>query len=467
MVDASAPEPLRIEGARALIRARIAASRTRVVVIDDDPTGTQTVHGVRVLLSWPVPVLRSLLSSTDPLFYLCTNSRSLEAGAAARLSVQVGRALRTAARREDMTVALLSRSDSTLRGHFPIEVESLASGLGLEPDGIIIAPAFFEAGRFTAEDVHWVERGGTVVPACETEFARDPTFGFRSRDLRSWVEEKTHGAVKASSVLSLSLDLIRRSGPEGVARRLLEASRGQPVIVNAACYEDLEVTVLGILQAEAAGRRFVYRTAASFAKVRAGMDDRGLLTEAELGVRRGPVLIVVGSYVEATTLQLTRLRESGIAEGVELRTSALESPGRLQRTWRREIETAAGRVSALLASGRCAILYTSRERRETREFLGFGARLMAGLCDVVRRLSAKPGAIVAKGGITSVAVARDALGVRQATVLGQVLPGVPVWRLGAGSRLADVPYVVFPGNVGGPEALAQVVQRLTGSPRPE
>ncbi len=464
MVDVSAPAPLRIEGARALIRARIAASRTRVVVIDDDPTGTQTVHGVRVLLSWPVRALRSLLAGGDPLFYLCTNSRSLEARAAARVSVTVGRALRSAARRERVTVALLSRSDSTLRGHYPIEVDSLASGLGLEPDGIIIAPAFFEAGRFTADDVHWVERGGTVVPASETEFARDPTFGFKSRDLRSWVEEKTRGAVRATSVLSLSLDLIRRSGPEGVARALMEASRGQPVIVNATCYEDLEVVVLGILQAEAAGRRFVYRTAASFAKVRAGIEDRGLLTVAEMGVRGGPVLIVVGSYVEATTRQLSRLQETGIAEGVELHTSALERPGRLRRTWRKEIETAAGRVSALLAAGRSTILYTSRGRRETKEFLGYGASLMAGLCDVVRRVGGKPGAIVAKGGITSVAVARDALGVRQASVLGQVLPGVPVWRLGAGARLADVPYVVFPGNVGGPEALVEVLKRLTGTP---
>ncbi len=87
---------------------------------------------------------------------------------------------------------------------------------------------------------------------------------------------------------------------------------------------------------------------------------------------------------------------------------------------------------------------------------------MAGLCDVVSAIEGRPGFLVAKGGITSIEIARRALQCPEAEVLGQALKGVPVWRLGAGSKWSDVPYVVFPGNVGDEAALANVTGMLLG-----
>jgi uncharacterized protein YgbK (DUF1537 family) len=79
---------------------------------------------------------------------------------------------------------------------------------------------------------------------------------------------------------------------------------------------------------------------------------------------------------------------------------------------------------------------------------------------VVRALTIRPRYLVAKGGITSSDIATQGLGVRRALVLGQILPGVPVWQLGPETRHPALVYIVFPGNVGGPQALAEIVTTL-------
>ena len=452
-----AQPPVRtIEGARALIHERTRADGIRVAAIDDDPTGTQTVSGVRVSLGWSPTDLRRAIASADTLFFVCTNSRGLAERAAARLGGTVGRRLRRAARREGVRVVPLSRGDSTLRGHYPAEVDGLARGFGPAPDALIIAPAFFEAGRFTADDVHWVEQGGALVPASQTEFARDPVFAYRSTDLRSWVEEKTRGRWRASDVVSLSLALIRDGGPGAVADRLAGMSGGVPVIVNAIAYEDLEVVALGIIDAERAGRRFLYRTAASFAKVRRRHRRQGPPVRGGDRRRWGPVLVVAGSWVGRTSRQLEHVRAAGLADEVEFRAAALCSAA----GYTEEVRRAARAVSASLSGGRNVVLATSRDRIPSHDPLAFGRRVMRGLCESVSRTTGRPSAVVAKGGITSVEVARSALGATDAFVPGQIIPGVPLWRLGEGSRFPGVPYVVFPGNVGGDDALAEVLRRL-------
>ena len=91
--------------------------------------------------------------------------------------------------------------------------------------------------------------------------------------------------------------------------------------------------------------------------------------------------------------------------------------------------------------------------------LDIGNQVSHGLIEIVRKITQKPRYILAKGGITSSDVATRALGVRKARILGQVLPGVPVWKLGREARYPDLAYIVFPGNVGGPEALATTMSR--------
>ena len=137
------------------IRRRLAERGDRLVVLDDDPTGAQTVHGVPVLTEWDVDTLSEELARS-PVFYILTNSRGLAEREATALAGEIGGRLAQAAERSGRAYALASRSDSTLRGHYPAEVEALAEAVGGGFDGVIFAPFFEEGGRFTIDDVHYV-----------------------------------------------------------------------------------------------------------------------------------------------------------------------------------------------------------------------------------------------------------------------------------------------------------------------
>ncbi len=456
----SQPPPQRVPGARAQIRDGLVKSGQRLVIIDDDPTGAQTVHDVNELLDWSVATLQRALEASRPVFFVCTNSRSLAPDDMGRVSLEVGRNLRKAAQASGISVLIASRGDSTLRGHYPGEVEWLCKGVGLKPNGVIIAPAFLEAGRYTIDDIHWAEQAGQLVPVHQTEFARDPVFGFKNSDLKAWVAEKG-GARQPQDVKTLTLKMIREGGVEAVTAELMKVSHGTPVIVNAAVYEDLEVVALGLMAAEQAGKTFVYRCSASFVKARGGFTDRPLLTRQDMAPGAGPGLVIAGSFVDKTSAQLRRLFASGLAEGVELHTY-VEKLGARERE--REIEAVERTVDEHLAEGRTVALYTSRQVQAAGVggFQQTGAAIMGALCQVVGRLRGKPGFVITKGGITSISIARQALGAQEAYVMGQIIAGVPVWRLGAGARWSDIPYVVFPGNVGDETALVKAVTALKG-----
>ena len=200
------------------IQQQVRASGRKVVVLDDDPTGTQTVSGIPVLTEWPVDALHAELANEGSAFYLLTNSRSLPLAQAQALNAQIGANLRLAAWRASRSFVVVSRSNSTLRGHFPGEVEALAEALGQDFDAWLIIPFFLEGGRYTIDDVHYVAEGDRLVPAGETEFARDAAFGYQASNLRRWVAEKTGGRIPAESVASISLADLRRGGPTGWRR---------------------------------------------------------------------------------------------------------------------------------------------------------------------------------------------------------------------------------------------------------
>ena len=449
-----------IPDARKQVRDALVKSGTHLVVIDDDPTGMQTVQDVSVFMDWSVGTLRKALTQPSPVFFVSVNSRSLSSDDARALALEVGRNLRTAVEREKSQILLASRSDSTLRGHFPYEVEALIAGLGLRPDGIILAPAFLEAGRFTVNDVHWAEQQGKLVPVHETEFARDPMFSFKNSDLKAWVEEKTGGAVAAVDVMSIPLGLIRQ-GPEGVTTQLLGASNGVPIVVNAAEYADLDILSLAVHTAESRGKKFVYRCSASFLKARGGFEDRPLLGHKQMVAKAGPGLIVAGSYVDKSSRQLQRLFDSGLAKPVELRVDEVATSANRGK----EVARVAAEADRIILEGMSAGIYTTRRVRVSpgEDFAETGKTIMSALCDVVAAIKSRPAYVVAKGGVTSIQVAKTALGVNEAFALGQILPGVPVWRMGAESRWPGLAYVVFPGNVGDENAVVKAVQTLSGN----
>ena len=456
---ASLPQPWP-ESLLPTIQQQLAAGQRSLIVLDDDPTGTQTVYDLPVLTEWTVATLRAELALGTPTFYLLTNSRSLPLPAAQELNAEIGRNLLAAAQATGRDFAVVSRSDSTLRGHYPGETDALTAALGQQVDATLIIPFFLEGGRFTINDVHYVAEGDQLVPAAATPFARDAAFGYHNSDLRAWVEEKTAGRVAAAAVASITIDDVRLGGPDAVAQKLLNLPTGSVCIVNCAGTRDMEVFVSGLLKAEAAGRHFLYRTAATFVQVRAGLAPRALLTAADLNLpTTGGGLIVVGSYVPKSTTQLNALLAQPDLVQVEVNVDALLDDGQQAGEVARTIAV----TTNALQRGQDVVVYTSRRLitgADAVSSLAIGQRVSASLVALVQGLGVRPRYLIAKGGITSSDLATKALGVKRALVRGQILPGIPLWEVGVESRYPGLVYVVFPGNVGGDDALVQARQKL-------
>ena len=451
------PHPLLPE-----IQRLVKESKRKIVVLDDDPTGTQTVRDITVLTGWDVASLSQVLSEEDAMVYILTNSRSFLPPQVEAMNREIARHLKQAGEQTKRSFVIVSRSDSTLRGHFPLETDVLMDAFGGGFDGVLVIPFFEEGGRFTINDIHYVAEGEFLVPAAETEYARDATFGYSSSNLKEWVAEKSGGRISPAQVASIGLDTIRQGGPAAVQQELMGLQNAQVCVVNAASYRDMEVFVAGLLAAEEAGKRFIYRTAASFVRVRGGMEAFPLLQAADFdfGEARNGGLIVAGSYIQKSSEQIAAVQALPNVISLEVSVPKLLTESERQA----EISRVAGLADEALSRGSEALIYTSRQLitgADAAASLQIGQIVSQSLVEIVRRLTVKPAWIIAKGGITSSDVATKALEIARARVLGQILPGVPVWQAGAGSRWPGMVYVVFPGNVGGPQAIAQVVRMLS------
>jgi uncharacterized protein YgbK (DUF1537 family) len=464
-----------------------------IVVLDDDPTGTQSVADLPVLTQWSEADFVWALAEGAPAVYVLTNSRSLlPEDAAARNREVVTNAL-AAASSSAIPLRFASRSDSTLRGHYPLETdviaETLAEVTGESVDGVVIVPAFPEAGRVTIGGVHYMRDGTDLIPIADTEFAQDATFGYSSSVLAEWVEEKTQGRVARDRVVVLDLSILR-AGAAAIADALADVTESTPIVADAVTEDDLRMLSLGIIEAERRGIRLLYRVGPPFVRARIGQEQRAPLTASEIfgagsvpgetaDTERGDGskprterpsdtvpgaggLVVVGSHVGLTSRQLERLRADrpGTAT-LEIDVAAVIDPDR--RT--EHLSSVVARVADALATGD-VIVNTSRVLVRTHdpdESLDISRRVSAAVVAVVQGTldRFRPRFVIAKGGITSSDVAAHGLGIRHAVVRGPMLPGiVSLWEPVDGPA-AGIPYVVFAGNVGDDASLAAVVDVLS------
>jgi uncharacterized protein YgbK (DUF1537 family) len=428
-----------------------------IIVLDDDPTGTQTVHDIPVLTDWSYEMIFNELEGGTPLFYVLTNSRSLTSRQAEALTLEIARNIWNAAAESGKRFMVISRSDSTLRGHFPEEMDALIKGCNYRDTVTFLIPAFFEGGRYTIGDIHYVREGHSLIPAAQTPFALDKVFGYENSDLKKWVIEKSKRSLKRGQIKSVSISDLRILSDKKRIDLLNELDPGDVCIVNAAEYFDLKQFCLAVLQSSI---NPVFRSAASFVSAIACQSDKPFLDRETLKITSGSGgLVVVGSYVPKTTDQLHHLLENRSNEAIEIQVSSLinaqlEHPG-----------IVALNIDQKLLAGKLVILFTSRDlvsAASDEENLQIGQAVSIYLSEIVAALNAKPQFIVTKGGITSSDIATKALGARRAMIKGQILPGVPVWQTGPESKFPGLCQVVFPGNVGEVDGLTKVVQILGG-----
>lgn len=466
-----------------LVSEKISASTRVLIVLDDDPTGTQSVSGLPVLTRWDVAdfdwvFAHRIDGAAAKAVYVLTNTRSLDpAEAQARNREIVVNAL-ASARAANIDVGFVSRSDSTLRGHFPLEPDTIAATLATENagavDGVVIVPAFPDAGRITIGGVHYTRsENGTLTPVAETEFAKDASFGFTHSALADYIEEKSGGRIPAARVITLDLNLIRRGTPEAgataIADALENATDSTPIIVDVVSENDLRILALGLEESERRGKSFIYRVGPPFVRARIGQEIREPLAGTEIfqkdrtvpaGSARGG-LIVVGSHVGVTTRQLKALTDAhSSARIVEIDVEKL-----LSDDGATHVSGVVSDIVAALATGD-VVVHTSRLLLKTDDpaaSLKIARTVSAAVVDVVNRTlkTTPPRFVIAKGGITSSDVAAHGLEIRHAIVRGPMLPGiVSLWEPVDGPA-AGIPYIVFAGNVGDDQSLAAVTRKLS------
>lgn len=439
----------------------------KIVVLDDDPTGVQTVHGVSVYTDWSVESLEEGFSENNTMFFILTNSRSFTSEETIKVHREIATNLLKVSKKLNRDFIIVSRGDSTLRGHYPLETEVLRETLeansAIKVDGEILFPFFKEGGRFTLNNIHYVQEGEFLVPAGETEFAKDKTFGYNHSHLGSYIEEKTMGRFKADETVYISLESIRSFDIEGITAQLLEVDSFNKVVVNALEYTDVKVFTIALLKAMEQGKRFLFRTAASFTKVIGGVSDKGLLTKEDL-IKKDDHhggLVIVGSHVKKTTEQLKELKKCGFMEFVEFNQHLVLNPPELEK----EVLRVIGLCEKYIAAGQTIAVYTRRDRLDLgagnkEEELKIAVRISDAVTSTVKRLGIRPAYVVAKGGITSSDIGTKGLGVKRSVVAGQIKPGIPVWITGNESKFPGIPYIIFPGNVGTKTTLREVVEIL-------
>lgn len=453
----------------ALLDKAAKEDRSKIVVLDDDPTGVQTVHDVSVYTDWTAESIRRGFLEENKVFFILTNSRGLTVEQTTEVHTEIARVTAQVSRETGIDYILVSRSDSTLRGHYPLETELLRrgteAGTGRVVDGEILCPYFKEGGRFTLNNTHYVKYGDELIPAAQTEFARDKTFGYTHSDLREYIEEKTEGAFKAEDVVCISLEDLRAMNLDRITEQLMGVHDFGKVIVNAVSNTDVKVFCIALYRALAAGRRFMYRTAAAFVKALGNISDRPLLSREEMvdTANKHGGIIVVGSHTRKTTMQLEELKKLEQIRFLEMDSDLVLQEGALEK----EVERLLEEEEQLISSGVTVAVYTKRTlltvENDTKEAaLIRSVKISDAVQALVGRLNTVPGFVVAKGGITSSDVGTKALQVKRATVLGQIRPGIPVWKTGGESRFPGIPYVIFPGNVGEAETLREAVEHLLG-----
>lgn len=430
----------------------------KIIVLDDDPTGSQTVHGCLLLMQWDVETLKLGLADESPIFFILTNTRAMPPEQALATTQQVCQNLKQAiAQSAVQDFLVVSRSDSTLRGHYPIETDAIAAALG-RFDAHFLTPAFFEGGRFTKDSVHYLMVNGVPTPVHKTEFAQDSVFGYQHSYLPDYVAEKTQGRIPAAQVERLLLGEIR----SGVLERLMQLHDNQCVAVDAETQADMNRFAQDVLAASAAGKRFLFRSAASLLTALANLPPQPVAAEAMAQYVRGgkPGAVIVGSHVKKTTEQLEALLKLPGTAAIEVNVAEIQTnPHLLAQTL--------AQVKQSYAAGQTPVIFTSRQElsfADAQTRLDFGVAVSRLLMDVLRGLPDDIGFLISKGGITSNDTLSNGLALRSARLLGQILPGVSVITTAADHpQFPNLPVVLFPGNVGDQSALAMAYQKLTAA----
>jgi len=436
------------------------ASERTCIVIDDDPTGNQTVYDIPLLTQWSAETFTREFTNKTPVFFVLTNSRSLSEKRSTEIFEEVCRNILKAAKITKRNFTIISRSDSTLRGHFS-EVKAIKKTCGFTDGITVFAPVMFEGGRVTVNDTHYILENKELIPVTDTPFSKDHTFAYNNANLKAYLKEKTHGKITDEEIVSLSIETIRKLTVDELCQHIQNIAPETYVTLNALNYNDLDKVAQALLLAEKKGKKIIYRTSSSFIPSYIGQQPKPLLTlkvnTPNISEKGG--LTIVGSYVAKSSSQLQYVLENN----TKIMSLVIDVVKLLNTDTRTYLKSIATIIDDAIDSGKDVVVYTSRAvitGENIDASIEIASKVSQALVSLVHEIKSSPKYLVAKGGITSHDLATKGLHMKRSEVVGQILAGIPVWKMGAETRFPDLLYIVFPGNVGNQKTLSELIQKL-------
>jgi uncharacterized protein YgbK (DUF1537 family) len=426
----------------------------KIIVLDDDPTGTQTVKDLPVYTEWSEELLEDGFKQPNNMFYILTNSRALNEEETTILHKEIISNIEKVSQRLNHPYLIISRGDSTLRGHFYLEPKVLNDASIFGFDAVFYLPEFFEGDRFTYNGVHYLKEDENYIPVSQSEFSNDTTFGFKSETMADFIEEKSKGAIESSQVYHITLEQIRKRDKREIFNVFEALNNLDAVVVDALNDEDMDYFSACLTEYLAKNnKKFIFRTAASFVKAMCETPGE-IINLKNYKQNNNGGIIIVGSHVKKTSDQLNHLLNNTNIHPIEFDVKQVTKD-----TLNKYIKEKTAQVEKIISNGEDVVVYTSRDVIKTENLinnLSISTNISNSLVEIIRSLQIQPKFIIAKGGITSSDVATQGLNIKKADVIGQVTKGVPVWLTGNEAKYQKMPYVIFPGNVGDEDTVTEV-----------
>ncbi|ABB50750.1 conserved hypothetical protein [Prochlorococcus marinus str. MIT 9312] len=438
----------------------------KFVVIDDDPTGSQTVHDCLLLLKWDCPTLVKGFESKSNLFFILANTRSLSENDAKLIIEEICRNLKTviASQFYEEEIIFISRGDSTLRGHNYLEPSALNSCLG-PFDATFHVPAFIEGKRLTINGSHFVDK----TPIDKTIFARDTIFGYETSNIKNLLFQKSKSKLNLDDIQNLflsDLEILNDEENNIIFKKLKNLKNNKHVIVDVENYSQIKKFSL-IIKKLTKQKKFLFRTAASFIS---SISEKNSVRQGEtffsnLRIRTKekfflPGLVIVGSYVELSTIQLKNLLEISTCKPIELdvfeffKISASENNQKKRNLFKNKFLK---EIRLSFEQGKTPVLFTSRKfmSLDYSEQFNFYNSLAFFIAELVADLKYEIGYLVSKGGITTNVILSDGLNADYVYLEGQILTGISVVTCNLKND-EKLPIITHPGNIGTKDSLVNI-----------
>ena len=438
----------------------------KIIVFDDDPTGSQSVHDCLLLLNWNYETLLKGLLSNSSLLFILANTRSLsEKEVKKRLQEICSNIYKVSVENKiQNNLLFVSRGDSTLRGHNFLEPDLINQYLG-PFDATFHIPAFLEGNRITVNGKHFVNG----IPAHQTTFAKDKIFGYKTNDLKKMLREKSRFKIELENIMNLSC--IDQYSSYELKKIIQNLNNNTHVIVDIDKYSQLE-KFSEIIRELFNNKKFLFRTAASFLKSISNTKNnkKNNFYYSQLRIRNKlnqflPGLIIIGSYTDISTKQLEKLLELNFFEAVEFDVEKFyrfyvskDNQTEMFKLKKMILKT----IRTILKKSLIPVVFTSRKEKvlaNNFDQIDLNNSLSFFLAEIVADIKYEIGYLISKGGITSNTILNSSFNIDYVYLEGQICSGISLVKAHLANN-NDLPVITFPGNLGNDYSLREVWQAI-------